>query len=46
MMSDWMPGINMLSYYYYSNSPYIPEMVMEEIETVELRNYLMMQITG
>lgn len=43
MMSGWMQGINMMSYYYYDKAPYLPEMIMEEIETVVMRNFLIMQ---
>ena len=43
MMSGWKQGINMLSYYYYDNDPYLPEMIMEEIETLVMRDSLMMR---
>jgi len=41
MMSGWKPGINMLSFYYYDKDTYVPSMIMEEIETCALRNFLM-----
>lgn len=40
IFSGWLPGHNMLCFYYNDNTPYIPEMIMEEIETVSLRHYL------
>ena len=44
IFSGWLPGHNMLSFYYDDKTPYIPEMIMEEIETLALRHYL--TITG
>ena len=40
IFSGWIPGHNMLCFYYNDQTPYIPEMIMEEIETVALRRYL------
>ncbi len=40
IFSGWLPGHNMLCFYYNDNTPYIPEMIMEEIETVALRHHL------
>ena len=40
LLSDWIPGWNMLNMCYTSNTPYIREMVMEEIENMELRRCL------
>ena len=38
LLMGWMPGINMLSFYYNDKTPYVPERIMEEIENIELRN--------
>lgn len=40
IFSGWLPGHNMLSFYYGDKTSYIPEMIMEEIENVALRHYL------
>lgn len=40
IFSGWLPGHNMISFYYNDKTPYVPEMIMEEIETVALRHYL------
>ena len=45
IFSGWIPGHNMLCFYYNDKTPYIPEMIMEEIETVALRRYLTIQGT-
>jgi len=38
MMSGWQPGRSMLSLFHYDNEIVLPEMIMEEIETVVMRN--------
>ena len=43
MMSGWIPGRNMLSLYHYGDEIILPEMIMEEIETVIMRNLLLRQ---
>ena len=40
LLSGWRPGSNMILFYYDDKMLYIPEMVMEEIETVELRKFM------
>ena len=42
----WLPGTNMLSLYYKDDTSYIPEMVIEEIETIECRRFLSLQNEG
>ena len=43
MMSGWMPGRTMLSLFHYDKERIIPNMIMEELETIVLRNYLLNQ---
>jgi len=43
MMSGWKPGRSMLSLFHYDNEIVLPEMIMEEIETVALRNLKLMK---
>ena len=33
----WVPGYNMLTFFYTGKTPYIREMIMEEIENIEMR---------
>ncbi|MBP5654403.1 MAG: hypothetical protein J6X33_02700 [Clostridiales bacterium] len=40
MLEEWIPGWNMLALYYTDKTPYIREMVIEEIENIEIRKYL------
>ena len=40
LLSEWIPGSNMLALYYSDKTPYIREMVMEELENIELRRCL------
>ena len=42
LLSGWIPGYNMLSFFYDDRTPYIREMIMEEIETVELRKCMIL----
>ena len=43
---EWIPGTNMLSFYYSDETAYIPEMVIEEIESVECRRLLFLENEG
>lgn len=43
MMTGWEPGRSMLSLYHYDKEYILPEMIMEEIETVAVRNCLLRQ---
>lgn len=43
---EWMPGTNMLSFYYSDETAYIPEMVIEEIESVECRRLRFLENEG
>jgi len=40
LLSEWIPGSNMMALYYSDKTPYIREMVMEELENIELRRCL------
>jgi len=40
---NWIPGVNMLALYYTDETAYIPEMVIEEIETIEVRRLLFLR---
>lgn len=46
LSSEWIPGTNMLSLYYSDETAYIPEMVIEEIETVCCRRLLALENGG
>lgn len=37
LISGWIPGYNMLTFFYTDKTPYIREMIMEEIENIEMR---------
>ena len=40
LLIDWVPGYNMLTFYYTDKTAYVSYMVMEEIENLEIRNLM------
>ena len=42
MKSGWQPGRSMMMLYHYDQEIILPEMIMDEIETVAMREYLLM----
>ena len=46
MLDGWIPGWNMLAMYYTGKTPYVREMVMEDIENMEIRKCLAILNSG